>query len=139
MVSRFLRRRHKFLLKTNSSTPKEMKYQNVETIQYGKSKKEKVNPKKTVTLPSLPPVPNLKHRGNMYSKKKNVVPSRPPLVFDLERNVDLHGLNLNQRVFGSNLSLGSVFNQKESSGFNGKEAVVQSRAPKFDLNQISVS
>lgn len=134
---RFLRRRHKYLLKHKPSTPQQVKSQNVETTQHKKSKKEKVNPKKAATLPSLPPIPNLIQRGNVYTKKKNIILSRPPLVFDSDRNVSLHGVNLNQRILGNNLSPAQEFNQKESC-FSGNEAVVQARAPIFDLNQISI-
>ncbi|KAK1417156.1 hypothetical protein QVD17_26279 [Tagetes erecta] len=120
---RFLRRRHRFLMRTNSSAPQQVKLHNVETTQYRKSKKDKVNPKKVATLPNLPPIPNQFQRGKTYSKKKNIVPSQPLPVFDLDRNVNLQGNN--------------SFPVKES-GFSGKAAVVQPRAPIFDLNQISV-
>ncbi|KAJ9557831.1 hypothetical protein OSB04_012445 [Centaurea solstitialis] len=127
---RFLRRRHKFLLKTKSSTPQQFKSQNFETTQFKKSKKEKGHTKKSATLPNLPPIHNLNQRGRVYTEKKNMVPSRPIPVFDMDQRVNLHGVNLNQRVMGNNLSLVNEFNQKE--------AVVQSRAPIFDLNQISM-
>ncbi|KAI3715028.1 hypothetical protein L6452_21993 [Arctium lappa] len=119
---RFLRRRHKFLLKTKSPTPQQLKSQNVETTQFRKNKKEKVYPKKSATLPNLPPIHNLNQRGRVYTEKKNMVPSRPVPVFDLDQRVNLHGVNLNQRV----------------NEFNQKEAVVQARPPIFDLNQISM-
>ncbi|KAI3711748.1 hypothetical protein L1987_70291 [Smallanthus sonchifolius] len=126
---RFLRRRRKFLLKTKSSTSQELKLQNIETTHYRKSKKEKVT--------NLPLIPNLNQRGKMHIKKKNIIPSQPPPAFDLGRNVKLHCANLKQRVLGNNLSSVTNFNQKES-GFSGKEALVQARAPIFDLNQISM-
>ncbi|KAI3814681.1 hypothetical protein L1987_14325 [Smallanthus sonchifolius] len=126
---RFLRRRHKFLLKTKSSTSQELKSQNIETTHYRKSKNKKVT--------NLPLIPNLNQRGKMHIKKKNIIPSQPPPVFDSGRIVNLHGVNLNQRVLGNNLSPVSDFNQKES-GFSGKEALVQASAPIFDLNQISM-
>ncbi|KAJ0616559.1 hypothetical protein HanIR_Chr02g0091911 [Helianthus annuus] len=57
---RFLRRRRKFLLKTRTSTSQEVILPNIETTQYRKSKKEKVNnPKKAATLTNLPPTPNV--------------------------------------------------------------------------------
>nr|XP_043624002.1 uncharacterized protein LOC122595654 [Erigeron canadensis] len=133
---RFLRRRRKFLLKTRSSTPQQWQSQNMETTQYRKNKKEKFNPKKDATLPNLPPIHNLKQKGRVYIEKKNMVPSRPPIVFDLDQSVNMHGVNLNQRVIG-NMSPGAEFSQKES-GISGKEAAVQARAPIFDLNQISM-
>ncbi|KAI7758093.1 hypothetical protein M8C21_002084 [Ambrosia artemisiifolia] len=128
---RFLRRRRKFLLKTGSKTSQEAKSQNLETAQYRKSKKKVDNPKKAATLPHLPRVPNLIQKGKMYTKKKNIVPSQPPLAFDLSRNVNLHGVDLNQRVPGTE------FNQKEN-GVSGEKPSVQARAPIFDLNQISM-
>lgn len=120
---RFLRRRHRFLMRTNSSSPQQVKSHNVEATQYRKSKKEKVNPKKVA------PLPNQFQRGKMYSKKKNIIPSQTLPVFDLDRNVSL---------LGNNSFPVTEINQKES-GFSGKAAVVQPRAPIFDLNQISVS
>ncbi|XP_071716463.1 uncharacterized protein [Rutidosis leptorrhynchoides] len=128
---RFLRRRHKYLLKTRLSAPQEVKSQNVETTQFKKSNKEKANSKKAATLRLLPPVPNGKQRGKMSTEKKNMVPIRPPSVFNF------HGVDLNQRINGNNLPPVTEFNPKES-GFSAKEAVVQARAPKFDLNQISM-
>ncbi|KAI3803089.1 hypothetical protein L1987_31237 [Smallanthus sonchifolius] len=125
---RFLRRRHTFLMKTKSSTPELVKSHNVETTQYRKSKKEKVNPQKVAALPNLPPIPNQIQKGKMYTKKKNIIPNQPFPVFDLDRNVNLHG---------NNSSPVTVISHKES-GFSGKAAVVQARAPIFDLNQISM-
>ncbi|XP_024980275.1 uncharacterized protein LOC112517157 isoform X2 [Cynara cardunculus var. scolymus] len=95
-----------------------------------KNKKEKVYPKKSATFPNLPPIHNLNQRGRGYTEKKNMVPSRPVPVYDLDQRVNLHGVNLNQEVVGNNLSLVNEFNQKE--------VVVQARAPIFDLNQISM-
>ncbi|GJZ51482.1 hypothetical protein Tco_0605997 [Tanacetum coccineum] len=134
---RFLRRRRKFLLKTKSSTSQLVKSQNVETTQYRKSKKEMVNPKKAATLPSLFPVPNLNQRGKDFAKKKNIIPIRPSLVFDLDQNVSSYGINLNQMVYGNNTSPMPEFNQK-ASGLSGEKTLAQTRAPIFDLNQISM-
>ncbi|KAK9078838.1 hypothetical protein SSX86_002896 [Deinandra increscens subsp. villosa] len=125
---RFLRRRRKFLMKTRSSTPQQVKLHHVETTQYRKSKKEKVSAKKIATLPNLPPVPNQIQRGKMYTKKKNMIQSQPFPVFDLERNVNSHG---------NNSSPVTEIAPKEN-GFSGKAAAVQARAPIFDLNQISI-
>ncbi|KAL8189547.1 hypothetical protein R6Q57_029113 [Mikania cordata] len=125
---RFLRRRHWFLMKTRSSTSQQVKSYDVETIQYRKSKKEKVNSKKLATLPNLPPIPNQIQRGKMYSKKKIIIESQPLPVFDLDRNVNLPG---------NNSFLVTQIDQNKS-GFSGKAAVVQTRAPIFDLNQISI-
>lgn len=118
---RFLRRRHKFLLKTKSTTPQQVKSHNLETTQFRKSKKENVHPKKAPTLRNLPPIHNLNQRGRVYTEKKNSNPSRPPSG---DKNVNLHSVNL---------SPVTEFNRKES-GFGGKEA----RVPIFDLNQISM-
>ncbi|KAK9060668.1 hypothetical protein SSX86_021375 [Deinandra increscens subsp. villosa] len=134
---RFLRRRHKFLLKTKSSTSQELKSQYIETMQYSKSKKEKVNPQKSSTLPNLPLIPKLIQRGKMHTKKKNIILGQLPPSVDLGRNVNLRGFNLNQRVLGNNSSPVTEFNQKEN-GFSGKQALNQARAPIFDLNQISM-
>ncbi|KAI3775361.1 hypothetical protein L1987_49934 [Smallanthus sonchifolius] len=124
---RFLRRRYKFLMKTKSSTPELVKSHNVETTQHRKSK-EKVNHQKVAALPNLPPIPNQIQKGKMYTKKKNIIPNQPFPVFDLDRNVNLHG---------NHSSPVTEIGQKES-GFSGKAAVVQARAPIFDLNQISI-
>ncbi|XP_076897487.1 uncharacterized protein LOC143550782 [Bidens hawaiensis] len=124
---RFLRRRRKLLLKAKS--------QDMETIQYRKDK-EKVNPKKVATLPNLPLVPNHFQRGKLHTKKKNISPSQPPLVVDLGRNVNLYGVNLNQRVLRNNSSPMTEFNQKDS-GLSGEKVSGRARAPVFDLNQIS--
>ncbi|KAD6794976.1 hypothetical protein E3N88_05872 [Mikania micrantha] len=125
---RFLRRRHRFLMKTRSSTSQQLKLYDVETIQYRKSKKEKVTSKKLATSPNLPPIPNQIQRGKMYSKKKIIIESQPLPVFDLDRNVNLPG---------NNSFLVTQIDQNKS-GFSGKAAVVQTRAPIFDLNQISI-
>ncbi|KAK1414024.1 hypothetical protein QVD17_29761 [Tagetes erecta] len=125
---RFLRRRRKFLSNTKASTS-----QNLETTQYRKNKKEKVNPQKAATLPNLP----LIQRGKMHTNKKNIIPSQPPLAVDLGKNVTLHGVNLNQMVLGNNSSPVTEFNQKDNV-LSGKEALVQARAPIFDLNKISM-
>lgn len=134
---RFLRRRHKFLTKTKSSTSQLVKSQNVETAQYRKSKKEKVNPTKAATLPNLFPVPNLNQRGKDFTKKKNIVPIRPYPMFDVDQNVSSYGINLNQMVYGNNSSPMPEFNQK-ASGLSGEKTSAQTRAPIFDLNQISM-
>ncbi|XP_076885057.1 uncharacterized protein LOC143534461 [Bidens hawaiensis] len=118
---RFLRRRHKFLRKTKLSIPQQVKSHNVETLQYRKSNKEKLNPKKVATLPNLPLIPNQFQRGNAYTKKKNIIPSQPLPVFDLDRNVNSHGNNSSPVV-----------------DINQKSTVVKAKAPIFDLNQISV-
>lgn len=120
---RFLRRRHKFLLKSKSTTTsQQVKSHNLETTQFRKSKKENVHPKKAKTLHNLPPIHNLNQRGRVYTEKKNVNPGRPPHG---DKNVNLHSVNM---------SPVTEFNRKEN-GFGGKEA----RVPIFDLNQISVS
>lgn len=125
-------------MKTKSSTSQLVKLQNVETTQYRKSKKEKANPTKAATLPNLFPVPNLNQRGKDFTKKKNIVPIRPSPVFDLDQNVSSYGINLNQMVYGNNSSPMPEFNQK-ASGLSGEKTLAQTRAPIFDLNQISVS
>lgn len=130
----FLRRRHKFLLKTKQMNSNS---QNVETTQYRKIKKDKVNPKKASTLPNLPPLPTIIQKGKVHSKKKNVVPSRPHHAVDFDRTVNSHGVDLNRMALGNNSSPMTEFNQKEN-GFSGKEAAGQTRAPIFDLNQISM-
>ncbi|KAJ0681499.1 hypothetical protein HanPI659440_Chr16g0636671 [Helianthus annuus] len=128
---RFLRRRRKFLLKTRTSTSQEVILPNIETTQYRKSKKEKVNnPKKATTLTNLPPTPNVIQRGKMYTKKKNI-------INNLGRNVNLYGVDLNQRVIGNNSFPVTEFVQKEN-GVSGEKPLVQARAPIFDLNQISM-
>ncbi|KAL8223468.1 hypothetical protein R6Q57_018943 [Mikania cordata] len=134
---RFLRRRNKCLLKIKSTTSQEVKSQNIETTHYRKSKKEKINTKKAATLPNLPLIPNQIQRGKMHTKNKNIIPHEPPLVVELGRNVNIHVVNRNQRVLGNNSSPMTEFNQKEN-GFSGKQAMVQDRAPIFDLNQISI-
>lgn len=119
---RFLRRRHKFLLKSKSTTTsQQVKSHNLETTQFRKSKKENVHPKKAKTLHNLPPIHNLNQRGRVYTEKKNVNPGRPPHG---DKNVNLHSVNM---------SPVTEFNRKEN-GFGGKEA----RVPIFDLNQISI-
>ncbi|XP_071742185.1 uncharacterized protein [Rutidosis leptorrhynchoides] len=128
---RFLRRRHKYLLKTKSSAPQEVSSQNLDTAQYRKSNKDKTNSKKVATLRHLPSVSDVNQRGKVYAEKKNIAPSRPPLVFDF------HGVDINQRITGNISSIVTEFNQTES-GVSVKEAVVQPRAPIFDLNQISM-
>ncbi|KAM0061429.1 hypothetical protein Hdeb2414_s0004g00135911 [Helianthus debilis subsp. tardiflorus] len=128
---RFLRRRRNFLLKTRTSTSQEVILPNIETTQYRKSKKEKVNnPKKAATLTNLPPTPNVIQRGKMYTKKKNI-------INNLGRNVNLYGVDLNQRVIGNNSFPVTEFVQKEN-GVSGEKPLVQARAPIFDLNQISM-
>ncbi|KAJ0504040.1 hypothetical protein HanHA89_Chr12g0454931 [Helianthus annuus] len=135
---RFLRRRRKFLLKTRSSTSQEVILPNIETTQYRKSKKEKVNnPKKGATLTNLPPTPNVIQRAKMYTKKKNVINNEPPNAVNLGRNVNLYGVDLNQRVIGNNSFPVTEFVQKEN-GVSGEKPLVQARAPIFDLNQISM-
>uniref|UniRef100_A0A251SNZ7 Uncharacterized protein n=1 Tax=Helianthus annuus TaxID=4232 RepID=A0A251SNZ7_HELAN len=105
---RLLRRRRKFLLKTRTSTSQEVILPNIETTQYRKSKKEKVNnPKKAATLTNLPPTPNVIQRGKMYTKKKNI-------INNLGRNVNLYGVDLNQRVIGNNSFPVTEFVQKEN-------------------------
>ncbi|KAM0017887.1 hypothetical protein Hdeb2414_s0027g00693031 [Helianthus debilis subsp. tardiflorus] len=116
---RFLRRRNKFLSKTRSSTPQQVKSHNAETTQYRKGKKETINPKKVAALPNLPLFPN-QIQGKTYAKKKNIIPSQILPVFDLDRNVNSNGNN--------------SFPVTE---INKKSAAVQARAPIFDLNQIS--
>ncbi|KAI7728526.1 hypothetical protein M8C21_001044 [Ambrosia artemisiifolia] len=118
---RFLRRRYKFLMKTKSSAPQQVKSHIVETTQYRKSKKEKVNPKKVATLLSLPQIPDEFQRGKPFTKKKNTIPSQPLPVFDLDRNVNLH-----------------VNNSSPVTEINQKSDVGQAKAPIFDLNQISI-
>ncbi|KAJ0860945.1 putative P-loop containing nucleoside triphosphate hydrolase [Helianthus annuus] len=127
---RFLRHQRKFLLKTRTSTSQEVILPNIQTTQYRKSKKEKVNnPKKAATLTNLLPTPNVIQRGKMYTKKKNI-------INNLGRNVNLYGVDLNQRVIGNNSFPVTEFVQKEN-GVSGEKPLVQARAPIFDLNQIS--
>lgn len=59
-------------------------------------------------------------------------------MFDLDQNVSSYGINLNQMVYGNNSSPMPEFNQK-ASGLSGEKPSAQTRAPIFDLNQISVS
>ncbi|KAF5759855.1 hypothetical protein HanXRQr2_Chr16g0746391 [Helianthus annuus] len=66
----------------------------------------------------------------MYTKKKNI-------INNLGRNVNLYGVDLNQRVIGNNSFPVTEFVQKEN-GVSGEKPLVQARAPIFDLNQISM-
>ncbi|KAJ0881341.1 hypothetical protein HanRHA438_Chr10g0473251 [Helianthus annuus] len=119
---RFLRRRHKFLSKTRP-TSQQVKSHNVETTQYRKSKKEKVNPKKVAALPNLPLFPDQIQRGKTYTKKKNIVTSQPLPVFDFDKNVNSHG---------NNSFPVTEIKQKSAA------VQVQARVPIFDLNQLSI-
>ncbi|KAI3771884.1 hypothetical protein L6452_03055 [Arctium lappa] len=123
---RFLRRRHKFLLKNKSSTRHEqtiVKPQFVETTRYRKIMNEKVY---------SAALQNMNQNGKPYVQKKNVLLGIPshmllygPMEDSLRRATQAYYSNQTVRT-----KLSDVFD-------SSKETPVKSRPPTFDLNQIS--
>ncbi|KVI11721.1 uncharacterized protein LOC112507869 [Cynara cardunculus var. scolymus] len=114
---RFLRRRHKFLLKNKSSTRQEhtiVKPRFVETSRYRKSMNEKVYSKNEAALQNM----------NHNAQKKNVLLGIPSHM--------LHGAM--EDAYYSNQA---VRTNPSDLFDSSKETPVKSRPPTFDLNQIS--
>ncbi|PWA83990.1 hypothetical protein CTI12_AA163580 [Artemisia annua] len=126
---RFLRRRHKFLLKNKSRTRQEpaiIKPQYVEATRYRKnSTNEKVNFKRKVAMQ------NIKHNGNAYAEKKNVLPG-----------ISSHIVHGAMEQFHARATQASDSNQMvRIDSFDlvdlRKDTTFNARAPTFDLNKIS--
>ncbi|GJY69611.1 hypothetical protein Tco_0472593 [Tanacetum coccineum] len=126
---RFLRRRHKFLLKNKSGTQQEpaiIKPQYVEATQYrNNSTNENVNLKKKVVMQ------NKNHNGNAYDKKKNALPG-----------ISSHVVHAAMEQFHARAAQASDSNQMvRINSFDlvdlNKDTTFDARAPTFDLNKIS--
>ncbi|KAI3701607.1 hypothetical protein L6452_26804 [Arctium lappa] len=129
---RFLRRRHKFLLKEKASTLQEQVFAKPQPTQFTKSKKDIDHSKKQSTLRKLPPT----------EKKKKTPRTIPSPEFDLNLEISLHGVkeqsihrgiaNQRVRINGPKVSPFVDLTQKD-----GQEPVVRTQKPVIDLNQIS--
>lgn len=125
---RFLRRRHKFLLKNKSSTQQGhtiVKPQFLETTRYRKSTNEKVYSKNEAALQ------NMNRNGKSYAKKKNVLLGIPSHM--------LHGAMEDslRRATQAYYSNQTVKTNPSDVFDSSKETPVKTRPPTFDLNQIS--
>lgn len=134
---RFLRQRHKFLLKEKSSSPQEQVFAKPQPTQFTKSKREVDRSKKQAALRKLPPT----------EKKKKAPRTIPSPEFDLNLGIPLHGVkeqsihrgiaNQRVRINGPKVSPFLDLTQKDGSCSSGQEPVVRTQKPVIDLNQIS--
>lgn len=134
---RFLKRRHKHLMQSQSSKtlggrsfvqPQNMGIRGKSNI------KEKKSAGKEHTLRRLATGFDLNQKGKTYSEKETTF-THPSLMFDLNQNQQKIFSGKEEVVLRSSLLVHDL-NQRERL-YSGKEATARTITPIFDLNQIS--
>lgn len=154
---RFLRKRHKYLLKTRALNLPQEQHITIEN-QPKLSKKESALHKRETTQFKLPPLPDLKHKGRVYAGKEGAMKNMAPLPpLDLNRKVTPRpgkeavasglthqGLDSSYRKRISSMKEAGVPNVETATSMNQNEKKYQggngngfgsSRLQVFDLNQ----